>query len=103
MKELHIRQRVNKSGKSYEYRFEVASVDGKRRFITKSGFKSKTQAKEAGKEAMKQYEDFGHVSKCNMSVSDFLDEWIQSLYFSDLKLSTVKSYQKIIKNKSNPS
>ncbi len=102
MKELHIRERVNKAGKSYEYRFEVASESGKRKFITKSGFKSKTQAKEAGKEAMKQYENCGYIPCNNRSFSDFLDEWIQSLYFSDLKPSTVKSYEKIIKNNIKP-
>lgn len=102
MKELHIRERVNKSGKSYEFRFEVASESGKRRFITKSGFKNKTQAKEAGKKAMEEYENYGSVSIHNMSVSDFFDEWIKSLSVSDLKLSTIKSYQKIVKNYIKP-
>lgn len=102
MKELHIRERVYKAGKSYEYRFEVASVNGKRKFVTKGGFRNKTQAKEAGKEAMKQYENCGYVPDNNRSFSDFLDEWIQSLYFSDLKPSTIKSYEKIIKNNIKP-
>ena len=102
MKELHIRERVNKSGKSYEYRFEVASENGKRKFITRSGFKNKTQAKEAGKEAMKQYENRGYVPDNNKSFSDFLDTWIASLYATDIKPSTIKSYEKIIKNKIKP-
>lgn len=102
MKELHIRERFNKSGKSFEYRFEVASENGKRKFITRSGFKSKTQAKEAGKEAMKQYENCGYIPDNNKSLSDFLDAWIESLYATDLKPSTIKSYEKIIKNNIKP-
>ena len=102
MKELHIRERLNKSGKSYEYRFEVASENGKRKFITRSGFKSKTHAKEAGKEAMKQYENCGYIPDNNRSFSDFLDAWIESLYASDIKLSTIKNYEKIIKNNIKP-
>ena len=98
MKELHIRERATKSGKTYEYRFEVASVNGKRKFVTKGGFKNKTQAKEAGKEAIKQYENCGYVPDNNKSFSDFLDAWVESLYFTDLKPSTIRSYQKIIKN-----
>ncbi|MGN0617511.1 MAG: tyrosine-type recombinase/integrase [Ruminiclostridium sp.] len=102
MKELHVRRRENKLGATYEYRFEVASVNGKRKFVTKGGFKNKTQAKEAGKEAMKQYEDCGYVPDNNKSFSDFLDAWVASLYASDIKLSTIKSYEKIIKNKIKP-
>ena len=32
---------VRKRGKVYEYRFEIASIDGTRKWITKSGFKTK--------------------------------------------------------------
>lgn len=32
---------VHKRGNKWEYRFEVASVDGKRKFVQKSGFTTK--------------------------------------------------------------
>ena len=35
---------VRKRGKVYQYQFEAASVDGKRKQITKSGFKTKKEA-----------------------------------------------------------
>ena len=45
-----VKTRVRNNGKVvYEYRFEIASVDGKRKWKTKSGFPTKTAAKEAGK------------------------------------------------------
>ena len=49
MKELHIRERVNKAGKSYEYRFEVASVNGKRKFVTKGGSRIKLRPRKREK------------------------------------------------------
>ncbi len=35
---------IQKRGKFYQYKFEIAKVDGKRKFISKSGFKTKTEA-----------------------------------------------------------
>ena len=58
MKDIHIREHRLKSGKkSYEYRFEAAAVDGKRKWITKSGFATKAEARRAGLLAQQQYEN----------------------------------------------
>ena len=35
---------IQKRGKYYQYKFEVAKVDGKRKFINKSGFDTKDEA-----------------------------------------------------------
>lgn len=51
---------------------------------------------------MKQYENCGYIPDNNKSLSDFLDAWIESLYATDLKPSTIKSYEKIIKNNIKP-
>ena len=34
---------VRKRGKVYEYRIEIASIDGTRKWLTKSGFKTKQE------------------------------------------------------------
>ena len=36
--------RIMKRGKVYQYRFEIASQGGVRRYINKSGFKTKAEA-----------------------------------------------------------
>lgn len=35
---------IQKRGKYYQYKFEIAKVDGKRKFLSKSGFKTKAEA-----------------------------------------------------------
>ena len=49
MSEIMVRERFLRSGKKvYEYSFEMASVDGKRKRKSKSGFASKRDARIAG-------------------------------------------------------
>ena len=55
MTDIMIDKRTNKDGTfSYRYRFEVASVDGKRKWKSKSGFATKREAREAGKIAQQR-------------------------------------------------
>lgn len=99
MGELFIKQRTLKSGKTvYEYAFEIASVDGKRKRKTKSGFVTKREAREAGKLAQQTYENIGQaIEPSNMSYSDFLDEWIEQDCKLTCKSSTLQGYEKKIR------
>ena len=42
---------IKKRGNVYQYQFEIARVNGKRKYINKSGFKTKNEAIEAGNKA----------------------------------------------------
>ena len=91
---------VRKRGKVYEYRFEIATVEGTRKWITKSGYPTKA---EAFKEGAKAYNDFyynGQKTQLreNMSYADFLDYWIDNYASFNLLYSTIISYINIIKN-----
>ena len=46
---------IKKRGKVYQYQFEIASVRGKRKWITKSGFRTKAEAQEEGNKAYTEY------------------------------------------------
>ena len=60
MTDIIIDKRINKDGTfSYRYRFEVASIDGKRRWKSKSGFTTKREARDAAKLAQHAYESVG--------------------------------------------
>lgn len=46
---------TRKRGSRWEYRFEVASIGGKRKQNTKGGFRTKKEALEAGNKALAEY------------------------------------------------
>lgn len=104
MKDMHIREHLLKNGKkSYEYRFEGASIDGKRKWITKSGFPTKAEARRAGLLAQQQYENIGQVvTPSDMSFADYLDMWLVDDCSVDLKQTTIDGYRKDIKNHIKP-
>ena len=102
--EILIRERKSvKHGKTYEYRFETASVGGKRQWISKGGFLSSKEAKAAGLIAVNEYNNCGRVIfGSDMSYADFLDLWIERECRSALKNTTLIGYQKRIKNQIKP-
>lgn len=102
--DIMIRVRKTKKGrKSYEYRFEMASVGGKRQWSSKGGYTSEKEARLAGLAALSAYNGCGKVLQKNeMSFADFLDEWILRDCVPMLKESTVLNYQKKIKNHIRP-
>ena len=102
--DIMIRVRKTKKGrKSYEYRFEMASVGGKRQWSSKGGYTSEKEARIAGIAALNAYNGCGKVLQKNeMSYADFLDEWMLCDCVPMLKESTVLNYQKKIKNHIRP-
>lgn len=103
-KEIMVRERNSvKHGVTYEYRFEIASVDGKRKWASKGGFLDFKSAYAAGLEAQKQYLCCGQIAKTpDMSYSDFLDIWFENECKAVLKDTTQYNYQKRIKNHIKP-
>lgn len=96
---LIIKTRMHQNGKCvYEYRFEIAAVNGKRKWKSKSGFTTKREAKEAGKIAQQAYESSGKVMESSdMSYADFLDMWIDLDCKLTCKNSTITGYEKKIR------
>ena len=89
---------VRKRGKVYEYRIEIASIDGTRKWITKSGFKTKQEALQVGALAYNDYYKVGKVHRNkDMSYSDYLDYWVDTYCNFNLKYSTIVTYLNIIK------
>ncbi len=67
---------TRKRGKTWEYRFEIASVGGKRRHTSKGGFRTKKEALQAGTAAMAEYNATGLTfTPSEISVHDYLLEW----------------------------
>lgn len=94
---------ARKRGKTWEYGFEGAKIDGKRKRITKSGFRTKAEALEAGAKAMAQYNNAGQsFTPSKISVADFLDYWMDNYCKMNLKYNTQLGYLNIIENHLKP-
>lgn len=87
---------VRKHGAGWQWRFEGAPIDGKRKQYSKGGFKTASLARAAGMQAWNEYNQAGEVRNLSdMSFSDYLDLWLES-YCSRLKTTTILGYKKRI-------
>lgn len=94
---------IRKRGEVYEYRVEIAQVDGKRKWISKSGFRTKPEAQEAGVLAYNEYLNAGIPFKsCDLSYSDYLDYWLDNYCKINLKYNTIQTYKIIIETYLKP-
>jgi integrase len=109
MASVTIRQRTKKKADGtiaklgWSYRFEKASIDGKRQRFEKGGFKKKADAQMAGNAAYAEYMRTGLCfTPTEISVSDYMDMWIKDYCEVNLKSTTVDNYKKKIKNYIKP-
>jgi len=84
---------VTKRGNVYQYRFEIEKVNGKRKFITKSGFKTKNEAYIEGQKTMNFYLNGDLLTESQMTYSDYLDYWMREYFEINYKYSTAKRYK----------
>ena len=82
---------IRKRGKVYQYCFEAGNVNGKRKQITKSGFKTKNEAYIAGQKAYNEFINGVTDVKCNMLYGDYLDYWMKE-ELGNYKLSALTPY-----------
>lgn len=107
MAKVNVRDRnKNKPEKkpNWEYRFEAAKVGGKRKHISKAGFRTKKEALEAGTVALAEYNSGGSsaVKPTDISLSDYLEQWMEQYVRINLRHKTQASYQGIINNHIRP-
>lgn len=89
---------VTKRGKVFQYQFDIAPSNGKRKRITKSGFATRKKAEEAGLKAFNEYNQTGQAfSPTDISYSDYLDYWMKNHCEMNLKYHTIEAYKSIIK------
>ena len=99
MAEVTARKRSN----TWEFRFEIASIAGKRKQISKAGFKTKKEALEAGAKAFAEYNALGMIiMPSEMSISDLLDSWMANYVKINLSDSTIHGYTNIVERHLKP-
>ncbi len=94
---------IRKRGVVYQYSFEIAKIDGKRKQVSKSGFRTKAEAQENGTKAYNEYINTGvDFKENNISYSDYLDYWLKNYCYINLKYNTIQSYITIIEKYLKP-
>jgi len=85
---------TRKRGSKWQYCFEGAKVNGKRKQITKSGFATKKEALSAGMKAKLEYENAGTVFKpSEISIADYVEIYVNEYLKMNCKESTVYKYE----------
>ena len=88
---------------NWEYRFEMASVNGKRQHASQGGFRTQKEALAAGTKALAQYLQAGQLHRPEeISFSDYLDQWIEQYVNVNLRQNTKRNYLARIKNHIRP-
>lgn len=86
--------RTRKRGKTWEWSFEGAKINGKRNPISKSGYRTKADAVAAGTKAKAEYDNAGRIFvPSELSVSDYIDYWLESYVKKNLAYNTYKDYE----------
>lgn len=95
--------RTRKRGSTWQYSFEGAKVEGKRKSISKGGFRTKADAIKTGTQAMNEYNNSGQTfSPSELSVSDYLDYWFDNYCKMNLKYNTQLGYIQTLENHLKP-
>ncbi len=82
---------------TWEYRFELASIAGRRKQVSKSGYRTKKDALEAGAKAFAEYNQAGeYFVPSEISFSDYLNLWLEQYCSINVKASSREAYKKKI-------
>ena len=85
---------TRKRGKTWQYYFQLASVNGTRKWKTGSGYRTKAEAQAAGTKALAEYNSTGIAFKVSeQSVADYFDYWMEHYVEQELAETTVKMYR----------
>lgn len=105
MAKINVRDRNKNTGRrpNWEYRFELATVGGKRHSASRSGYHTKKEALEAGTQALAEYYRGGeHFTPSTMSFSDYLDFWVENYGKNHWKATTLQGRVYIIERNIKP-
>lgn len=95
--------RTRKRGATWQYSFEAAKIEGKRKSVSKGGFKTKAEALKAGNQAINEYNSSGQsFTPSELSIADYLDYWFDNYCKVNLKYNTQLGYIQIIENHLKP-
>ena len=94
---------TRKRGNTWEYSFEIASINGKRKRKSKGGFRTKKECLEAGTKAKAEYDSTGDVfESSDISLVDYMQFWLEDYVSKNCKASTKQTYSQVIRLQITP-
>lgn len=86
--------RTRKRGKTWEWSFEAARIEGKRNSISKGGYRTKAEALAAGTKAKAEYDKAGRiVTPSTISLADYLNYCLENHVKKNLAHNTYLDYE----------
>lgn len=85
---------VRKRGKTWSYTFEIGKLDGKRKQKSKGGFRTKSEAQDALRKALNDF-DNGYVEQTQETFGEYLMDWLEQVKI-DNKINTYYRYRGVI-------
>lgn len=95
--------RTRKRGKTWEWSFEGAKINGQRNPISKGGYRTKADALAAGTQAKAEYDNAGRIfTPSEISMADYFDYWFENYVITNLAHNTQTDYAGKIKKHLKP-
>lgn len=102
MNKVYARKRQTKTGYSWEWRFEAPKVGEKRKQISKSGYRSESEALAAGYAEFNRISTEGAVSEASISMEKLIAEYTEQILFPGLSRGTADNYRALVSNHISP-
>lgn len=102
MCKVYTRKRQTKTGCSWEWRFEMPRTGGKRKQLSKSGYRSESEALAAGYAEFNRISTEGAVSESSITMNELLAEYVEQILLPGLSKGTANNYRAIIANHISP-
>ncbi len=98
MNKVYTRQRMTKNGYSWEWRFELPRVEGKRKQCSKSGYGTESEALAAGYAAFNRIKSEGPSCNQSITMNELLSEYTEQILLPGLAKGTADNYRALIAN-----
>lgn len=89
---------VRKRGNTWSYQFFIGTINGKKKYKSKGGFKTKGEASKALNQALCEFEGDGYIEPSGITFETVSLKWLEEYVKPLRKISTYNRYRELVKN-----
>lgn len=89
---------VRKRGNTWSYQFFIGTINGKKKYKSKGGFKTKGEASKALNQALCEFEGNGYIEPSGITFETVSLKWLEEYVKPLRKISTYNRYRELVKN-----